>query len=34
MMLMATPMIVLYALGLLLTWMGSRRDVKVVEEAP
>ncbi|MCC7062467.1 MAG: twin-arginine translocase subunit TatC [Planctomycetes bacterium] len=34
MMLMATPMVVLYALGLLLTWMGSRRDVKVVEEAP
>jgi len=34
MMLMATPMIVLYGLGLLLTAMGRRYEAKLIEAAP
>jgi sec-independent protein translocase protein TatC len=34
MMLMAAPMVVLYALGLLLTWMGRTHEPPVVEVAP
>lgn len=34
MMLMATPMMLLYGLGLLLTWIGRGREAPVVEVAP
>jgi sec-independent protein translocase protein TatC len=34
MMLMATPMIVLYGLGLLLTSMGRRYEAKLIEATP